>query len=220
MTESSTPGEPSNDPHGGQPIESAGAPPQVAKAAVILLHGRGSTARDFLRFTSEFHHRGVMYLAPQASRSRWYPGSGYAPLERNEPWFSSALERVSAAVEMAADAGVPPEKTLFFGFSQGACLACEFVARHPRQYGGLVALSGSLLGPETSTDYEGSLDGTPVFFGCGNDDPYVAQERIHESRRVFESLGGDVTVRLYDDHGHEINDDETKTTSELIDQLC
>lgn len=206
-------------PHQAQPIATAGAPLKVAEAAVIMLHGRGSTARDILRHIDELYHRGVMYLAPQAARNRWYPHSGYAPFERNEPWFSSALERVSAAVEEATAAGIAPQKILIFGFSQGACLGCEFVARNPQKYGGLVSLSGSLLGPETRSDYDKSLDGTPVFFGCGMDDPYIPAERIHESKQVFEQLDGDVTVSLYDDLDHAINDDEIHQTNSLIEQL-
>lgn len=206
-----------DDPHEGQPIETAGAPPKAADAAVIMLHGRGSTAQSILTLIDEFLHHGVMYLAPQAAGRTWYPRSGYAPIEDNEPWFSSALDRVGDALETAASAGVPPERVLLLGFSQGACLASEFVARNPRRYGGLVALSGTLLGPETRRDYDGSIDGTPVFLGCSSDDPYVAAERVRESADVFERLGGDVTSRLYDDLGHAINDDEIQTINAFIE---
>lgn len=206
------------NPHNGQPIETAGAPPQAADVAVIMLHGRGSTAQNILTLIDEFLHHGVLYLAPQAAHRSWYPRSGYAPFEDNEPWFSSALDCVSSALETAADAGVPPERTLLIGFSQGGCLASEFVARNPRRYGGLVVLSGSLLGPETRQDYDGSLDGTPVFLGCSTDDPYVAAERIHESARVFEQLGGDVDSRLYEGLGHAINDDEIRTIETFIER--
>jgi len=208
-----------DDPHRDQPIETAGAPPAAADAAVILLHGRGSTAKHVLRLADEFHHHGVMYLAPQAARRTWYPRSGYAPYEDNEPWFSSALDRVSAALGVAADADVQPERTLLFGFSQGGCLASEFVARNPRRYGGLVVLSGSLPGPETGDDYGGTIDGTPVFLGCSSDDAYVSAERVQESARVFERLGGDVTSRLYDGLGHEINDDEIQTVDRFTERL-
>ncbi|WP_254522514.1 alpha/beta hydrolase [Natrinema caseinilyticum] len=183
-------------PHEGQPIATAGAPPQVADAAVVMLHGRGSTAQSILTLIDEFLHHGVMYLGPQAAHSSWYPRSGYAPLEDNEPWFSSAMGRVSAALETAADADVPPERTLLFGFSQGGCLAGEFVARNPRRYGGLVVLSGSLLGPDPRRDHGGSLDGTPVFLGSSTEDPYVPAERVHDSARTFEQLDGNVQSRL------------------------
>jgi phospholipase/carboxylesterase len=209
----------SDDPHRGQPIETAGAPPQAAAAAVIMLHGRGSTAQQILRLVDEFYHHGVVYLAPQAARNRWYPRSGYGPIADNEPWFSSALSQVSTAVEMATDLGIGPERVLLFGFSQGACLASEFVARSPRQYGGLIALSGSLLGSETGTEYTGSLAGAPVFFGCSTDDPYVAAERIRESQTVFERLDGEVTARFYDNLGHAINDDEIEMTNTFIERL-
>ncbi|QZP39336.1 alpha/beta hydrolase [Halobaculum magnesiiphilum] len=208
-----------NDPHGGQPLETAGAPREAADAVVVLLHGRSSTAKHILRLVDEFHHHGVMYLAPQAARRTWYPRSGYLPFEANEPWFSSALDRVAGTLDVAAAADVPPERTLLLGFSQGGCLASELVARNSRRYGGLVVLSGSLLGPETSQEYEGSIDGTSVFLGCSTDDPYVAADRIHETARVFEQLDGDVTSRLYDGLGHAINDDEMQMINTLVEQL-
>lgn len=207
------------DPHRGQPIESAGAPPQVAETAVVMLHGRGSTAQSILALIDEFLQHGVMYLAPQAAHNSWYPRSGYAPLEDNEPWFSSALDHVARAIDVAADTGISPEQTLLLGFSQGGCLASEFVARNPRQYGGLVVLSGSLLGEETREEYEGSINGTPVFLGCSSDDPYVAAEQVNDSAELFERLGGDVTSKLYDGLGHAINDDEIQTINTFIERL-
>ena len=206
--------------HSGQPIEIAGAPRNAAEAAVVMLHGRGSSANYLLRLIDEFLHHGVMYLAPQAAHRSWYPRSVDAPVEDNEPWISSGFDRIAAALDIAADAGVPPERTLLFGFSQGGCLVSEFGARHPRRYGGLVVLSGCLLGPDIGRDYEGSLDGTPVFLGCGADDPYVAADRVHHTARVFERLGGDVTERLYDDLDHAINDDEINALNRLLDTLC
>ncbi|MCY4731097.1 dienelactone hydrolase family protein [Natronomonas gomsonensis] len=207
------------DPHRGQPIETAGAPPKVAENAVVMLHGRGSTAQSILALIDEFLQHGVMYLAPQAAHNSWYPRSGYAPLEDNEPWFSSALDHVARAIDVAADTGISPEQTLLLGFSQGGCLASEFVARNPRQYGGLVVLSGSLLGEETREEYEGSINGTPVFLGCSSDDPYVAAEQVNDSAELFERLGGDVTSKLYDGLGHAINDDEIQTINTFIERL-
>jgi phospholipase/carboxylesterase len=204
--------------HRERRIESSGAPPQAAEAAVVLLHGRGATTRGVLDLVEEFYHRGVLYLAPQATHNRWYPALGFGPLEHNEPWLSAALARVDDALGMAADAGIPPERTLLFGFSQGACLAAEFVARTPRRYGGLVALSGGLLG-ERVGEYEGSLDGTPVFLGCSATDPYVSAERVRATAAVFEALDGRVTTRLYEDLGHAINDEEMHRTDALVGDL-
>ena len=219
MTRDRQPSDTAAHPHDGQPIETAGAPPQAAEAAVIMLHGRGSSARWFLTLIDEFLHHGVMYLAPQAAHRSWYPHSASGPLEDNEPWLSSALDQVSTARSMAADAGVLAERTLLLGFSQGGCLAGEFVVRTPRRYGGLVVLSGSLLGEDVGREYEGTIDGMPVFLGCGVDDPSVPAERFHESVRAFEQLGGEVDSRRYDGLDHAINDDEIETINALLERL-
>jgi phospholipase/carboxylesterase len=219
MERASHPSDPDADLHRGQPIESAGAPPRAADAAVIMLHGRGSSARWFLRLIDEFLHHGVMYLAPQAAGRSWYPRPGDAPLDANEPWLSSAFARVGDAIRVATDADVPVDRVLLLGFSQGAGVVSEYVVRTPRRYGGLVALSGSLLGPEISRADEGSIDGTPVFFGCSSDDPHVPPERVRDSASVFEGLGGEVTCRLYDDLGHAINDDEIHTIDAFVGRL-
>jgi phospholipase/carboxylesterase len=219
MTRSSHSSESGDDLHQGQPIESAGAPPQAADAAVVMVHGRGATAQSFLSLIDEFLHHGVMYLAPQAARSTWYPRSGYAPMEANEPWFSSALARVKTALETATTAGIPSERVILLGFSQGAGIVSEYAARNPRRYGGLVALSGSLLGPETSHAYDGTIDGTPVFVGCARNDPYVPAERIHETASVFEQLDGDVTVEFYEELGHAITGDELQVVNAFVEQF-
>jgi predicted esterase len=117
-------------------------------------------------------------------------------------------------------AGITPEKTILLGFSQGACLSTEFVARHPRRYGGLAALSGGLIGPEgTVFDYQGSLEQTPVFLGCSNVDPHIPQERVQESSRVLRDLGADVTERLYPGMGHTINQDEISFVRQMMSNL-
>ncbi|AQL42079.1 phospholipase [Halorientalis sp. IM1011] len=206
------------EPHAGQPIETAGAPPQAAEVAVVLLHGRGSSAQYMLRLIDEFLHHGVMYLAPKAAHSSWYPYLG-ASFEKNEPWLSSAFDRIRSAMEIAGNAGIPPERTLLLGFSQGGSVVSEFVVRNPRRYGGLVVLSGRLLEPEPDREPDGNLDGTQVFFGCSADDPYVTVDQVRTSARIFEQINGDVENRLYDDLGHEINDDEIRMINSFIEEL-
>jgi len=220
MDEKTESDESGSGPHEGQPIETAGAPPQAAESAVVLLHGRGSSANYMLTLIDEFLHHGVMYLAPQAAHSSWYPRSGYGPLEANEPWLSSGLDQVSEALKIAADAGIPPERTLLFGFSQGGCLGSEFVAQHPQPYGGLIVLSGSLLGAGTQRKFEGSIEGTPVFLGCSENDPYVPVERVTYSAEMFERIGGEVEYTLYEEGGHAINDDEIHHINTFIERLC
>jgi len=207
----------SQDPHRGQPIVESGASLDEATAAMILLHGRGASARGILAMTDEFLASDVAYLAPQAARRSWYPQSFLAPVEQNEPGLTSALGVVDALVDRIESAGIPAERILLLGFSQGACLATEYVARTPRRYGGVVGLSGGLIGPEdASLDHAGSLDGTPVFLGCSDQDPYIPLERVEETADVLADMGASVTKRIYEGMGHTTNEDELKHIRQML----
>jgi predicted esterase len=209
-----------DDPHGGEPVRTAGTPLPEARAAVIMVHGRGASAESILTLAPALAAPGLAFLAPQAGASQghqWYPLSFMAPIERNEPGISSGLRAVGRVLALVAAAGIPPEQTLLLGFSQGACLASEFVARHARRYGGLAVLSGALIGPDgTPRDYPGSLDGTPVFLGCSDVDSHIPAARVEESAEVLRGLGGEVTMRLYPGMGHLVNDDEIEAVRAMI----
>jgi predicted esterase len=206
-------------PHQGMLVVEAGEPLVKARAAMILVHGRGATAADIMTIAAELMHPGFAYLAPQAEGNAWYPYPFTAPLDANEPYLSAALgviENLLAKVE----ATVPAQRVILLGFSQGACLTLEFAARNARRYGGLVALSGGLIGPDdTPRDYPGSLEGTPVFLGCSEVDPHIPAERVLETGKVLEALGGKVTVKLYPGMGHEVNADELDNVRQLMAAL-
>ena len=208
------------DPHGEHPILRDGTALDAAEAAVVLVHGRGATAQSILGLGHQVATEGVALLAPQAAENEWYPNSFLAPIESNEPGLSSGLAIVGRALQTVEDAGIPREQTLLLGFSQGACLASEFVARNPTEYGGLVAFSGGLIGSEDAAfDYEGSLDGTPAFVGCSDVDPHIPLERVHETTAVLEGLHAVVTERIYEGMGHTVNQDELDTASAMIRDL-
>ena len=195
--------------HAGQSVLSAGAPLDRAVAAVVLVHGRGGTADGMLSLSSELTHPGFAFLAPQAADNTWYPLSFLEPIERNEPYLSAALETLAALMEDLEESGIPAERTILLGFSQGACLVLEFAARRAQRYAGVVGLSGGLIGPDsTPRDYHGSLAETPVFLGCSDVDPHIPRERVVESGQILERLGGKVTVRFYPNMGHAVNQEE------------
>jgi phospholipase/carboxylesterase len=198
-----------DNPHEGQPVLASGRKLAEANGAVILLHGRGASAEDILGLSREFDHPELAYLAPQAAGNTWYPYSFLAPIQQNEPWLSSALNRVSEIVGDIAKAGIPREKIVIAGFSQGACLATEFMARHAARFGGLVALSGGLIGPPgTKFAYRGKLDAMPAFFGAVDPDAHVPWQRVEESARILSGLGADVVLKRYPGMPHAVNQAE------------
>jgi len=204
-------------PHQDQQLVTAGTPLDEATAAAVLIHGRGATAQSIVGMADEFHRDGLALLAPQAARNTWYPNSFMRPVETNEPGRSSGLQAVADAVGTANDAGIPTEKVVVLGFSQGACLASEFVARNPTRYGGLVVLSGGLIGETIDREeYEGDLEGTPAFVGCSDVDPHIPVERVHTTAEVLERLNADVEKRIYEGMGHGVNADEMAFVTALV----
>jgi predicted esterase len=180
-----------------------------ARVAVVLLHGRGATAAGILALADEIGVDHLSYLAPQAPSHTWYPHRFLMPIESNEPWLSSALSVVEHVVSTVSAVGLSSGKMALAGFSQGACLALEYAIRHPRRYGAIVGLSGGLIGPPGTTwPAPRELAGTPVFLGCGDEDPHIPVERVRESAEVFERAGAMVTTILYPAMPHTVSDDE------------
>jgi phospholipase/carboxylesterase len=198
-------------------ILQAGAPLARARAATILLHGRGADAEDILSLADEFGQDDIAYLAPQAPGQSWYPYSFLAPLEQNEPYLSQALATVGATLEHAARAGLTPQRVALIGFSQGGCLALEYAARNARRYGAVAGLSAGLIGPPgTSRDDAGTFAGTPVFLGCSDVDSHIPLARVDETRDVLTRMAATVTERIYPGMGHTVNADEIAHVSRLL----
>jgi predicted esterase len=205
-------------PHQGQPLARAGRPIAEASAVVVMVHGRGATAESILTLADEFGRDDFAYVAPQAAGYSWYPYSFLTPMQQNEPWLSSALARIGEVVAQLEAEGMPAERIVLLGFSQGACLSLEYAARNPRRYGAVIGLSGGLIGPPgTPRDYPGSLAGTPVFLGCSDRDPHIPRERVDETAEVLRRMGGEVTERIYPNLGHTVNRDEMDFVRRLLE---
>lgn len=207
----------SKDPHAGQQVVTSGPPPERAAGAIVLIHGRGASAADLLGLYNVLGETSLAALAPQAAGSTWYPNSFLAPVESNQPYLDSALRRIESVITDLLARGVREDRVFLLGFSQGACLTSEFMARHPRRYGGAIAFTGGLIGPPgTPRNYPGSLDGTPVFLGTSDPDPHVPFARVEETRDVLQRMGAIVELRRYAGMPHTVNQDEMDAARELI----
>jgi predicted esterase len=209
-----------NDPHRGQPVLRAGADLSQARAAMIMLHGRGADAADIIGLSEVIGRGEIIYLAPEAAGHTWYPTSFLAPVERNEPGRTSALGVIGGLIARLGAAKLPPERIALLGFSQGACLSLEFAARNPRRYGAVFGLSGGLIGEAiVPEDFSGSLEDTPAFIGCSDIDPHIPLERVRESAAIMRRLGAEVTERIYPGMGHTIVEDEIVEVRRIVDEM-
>jgi len=208
-------------PHAGQRVMHAGAPLDTARAVMIMVHGRNAAPENILELTDVLDRPQFAYVGPAAAGGTWYPYSFMAPREQNEPGISSGLAVIESLVTTLVARGFAAERIMLLGFSQGACLTSEFAIRHPRRYGGVMALSGGLIGPPGTTwdDVTTSLDGTPVFLGCSDVDPHIPAERVRESEAVFRRLGAAVTRKLYPGMGHVVSGDEIENVQRVMDEV-
>ncbi len=206
--------------HEGAPVLTQGPALEEARAAMILVHGRGASAQDILGLAAEWQAPGMAFLAPQAANSTWYPNRFIAPVANNEPWLSSALALLDRLLAQAAAAGIAAERTLLLGFSQGGCLALEYGARNPRRYGGLIGLSAGLIenGDQPRT-YSGSLAGVPVLLGCSDVDFHIPLERVERTAELLAHMGAEVDKRIYRNMGHTVNRDEIAGVQQMIDRV-
>ena len=207
------------EPHGNEPAVYAGASIDDADAVLIMVHGRNAAPRNILELIPRFNRPRIACVGPAAAGGAWYPYSFMAPRETNEPGLISALTMLEALVQSLIARGFPPHKIVLLGFSQGACLTSEFAIRHPRRYGGIVILSGGVIGVPGSTwdDVTGDFARTPVFLGCSDVDGHIPNERVLETDALFRRLNAQVTCTLYPGMGHLVNDDEIAELQKILD---
>ena len=202
-------------------MRTAGVSLETAVCAMVMVHGRGATADSILSLVPQLDVDGFAFRAPQASGNTWYPNSFLAPIPSNEPGITSGLAAIGDVISRVDAAGIPAERTVLLGFSQGACLSVEYAARHALRYGGVACLSGGLIGPDgTTRAYSGNFAGTPAFLGCSDVDAHIPARRVIESAAVLTRMGAKVKSRLYPGMGHLVNEDEIAEVRAMMEAVA
>jgi predicted esterase len=205
------------DPHRGRPIVLRGPDPAAARLTAILVHGRNASAANILTVADELGLADIAYLAPEAAGRTWYPHSFLEPLGNNEPGLTSALGVLDGILVDLQSRGITTDHVAMLGFSQGACLALEYAARHPRRYAAVVGFSGGVIGPDGAPrDCAGSMQRTPMFIGCSDVDPHIPLARVRETTAIFRRLGASVDERIYPGMGHLVTADEIEAVRGLL----
>lgn len=210
----------SGSPQGDIKLFTAGAILTGARAAMIMIHGRGASAQSILELASYFDQKKIAFIAPQAANNIWYPYSFLQPEENNEPHLSTALDTITEIVRFSIYSGIPADKIMLLGFSQGACLALEWTARQGESISAVFGLSGGLIGPTIAPEkYRGPLSHTKVFLGCSDVDFHIPKERVIDSADMFKTLNAEVILKLYENMGHTVNQDEIDFINQHIETI-
>jgi predicted esterase len=210
-----------DDPHRTTPTLRAGPPLAQASGALVLLHGRRASPQDALELGLQLDLPTFSLMAPAAAEGVWYPHWYASPIERHQPWLDSALRRVDGLLEECRQAGLAPEQVGLLGFSQGTCVALEYVTRHPGRCAAVVGLSGAMVGSDDmGRSPTASLEGTRIFLGCGASDPYFPKDRVLDAVEFLAACGAQVRLSLYAGLGHTVNEDEIRTARDLFSGLA
>lgn len=192
--------------------------PLVTKAskALILLHGRGGTARSILSLADRLCDSDCYIAAPQAIENTWYPYRFTEQDQLNEPYLSQSIKSIKDLIDQTTQY-IPREHIFIGGFSQGACLALEVSSRYATKYGGIIAFTGGLIGHKIKKEkYQGNFEGTKVFISNGDQDPHIPLARSEESKELMENLGAHVSLKIYKGRAHTITEDEILSVREMI----
>jgi len=191
--------------------------------ALLLFHGRGAQAENILHLTEKISvPDDLLVCAPEASGHTWYPNRFIVSREENEPHLSSALDVVDALIATCKEKySIKPSDIALAGFSQGACLVADYIARNPKKYAGACIFSGGLIGSDEELEKEqwkGGLKATPTYVGCDVQDPHIPRERVEKTSAVLRTLGAEVTSRLYTDFGHAVHFEGIEFLSALLNR--
>jgi phospholipase/carboxylesterase len=197
----------------------AGKDLSEATSAMILIHGRGATASSIMPLTYELGVPEQMaLLAPEATANSWYPYSFMAPVEANQPNLDSALSLINELVEEVISMGISSENIYFLGFSQGACLTAEYIARNAKKYGGAFIYSGGLIGEKLDlAKYHNSFAGTPIVIGCSDIDAHIPLKRVQETSAQLREMGAVVDEQIYPNAPHTVFADEISRSKAILE---
>jgi phospholipase/carboxylesterase len=211
-----------SNPHFERDLVCVGAPVTDSPLTVVLVHGRGLNPEYMIENVYERLGRSdLSYVLPAAEGDSWYPASFLAPLEENEPRLSFALERLRAVHATLTRLGRVDSEIVWMGFSQGACLSCEYVARSKVRMGALVAYTGGLIGPdEPSLTRPQNQAGMPVLLTVSATDPHVPVTRVNETAEIFRSAHADVSVVISHATDHVVTEGAITLGQELLERVA
>ena len=174
--------------------ESTGAP----RASLIVLHGLGADGNDFVPIARELDLAavgGARFVFPHAPlrpvtmnggyvMRAWYDiaGTPQARVE-DEAGLRASQVQIEALIAREVARGMPAQRIVLMGFSQGCAMTRLTGLRHEQRLAGLVGLSGYLpLASHTAAERSDANARVPIFLAHGRDDPMVGIARAIASR--------------------------------------
>ncbi|MEC5161828.1 phospholipase/carboxylesterase [Janthinobacterium sp. CG_23.3] len=182
-------------------------------AAVIWMHGLGADGNDFVPLVREldlsglagirfvFPHAGVMPVTINGGYEMrsWYDIVATDLTRReDESGLRASQSQIEALIAREKARGIPAERIVLAGFSQGCAMTLQTGLRHPERLAGMLCLSGYLpLADKAAAERHAASLATPIFMAHGSADPVVPMMRAEQSRDALQALGYQVEWHDY-----------------------
>ena len=192
-----------------------------ARAVVVALHGRSSTAEFILARALEITASDptVAVIAPQAFDNEWYRGRNFEARAALGERLEKSVHDVQAILD-SVTRRVPAERVVLLGFSQGACLAIEVFTRRSQRLGAVLAFSGAVIGePNEDRPPGDAVEGTPVLLGASVGDPWVKRADIDRTAALLATAGADVTLCPVPGDVHAIHETHKNEARALLSRV-
>lgn len=204
-------------------------PPNQAKSAVIWLHGLGADAHDFEGITPllPIEGLGIRMIFPNAPKRpvsinggfvmpAWYDISDLALRNADKAGIADSDALIKTLIDEQIQAGIPSEKIVIAGFSQGGAMAIHSGLRYPQKLAGIIALSCYVLERDNHADEISKANkDTPIFMAHGTQDSVVTYELGESSADFLSKRGHKVTFVSYP-IAHEVSMPEISALSEWL----
>ena len=185
-----------------------GDAPQLS---VLWLHGLGADGHDFEPIVPELGLKfAVRFVFPHApvrpvtinggmAMRAWYDILGFdAEAEEDAAGIRASAAAVTGLIDREIERGVPSERIVLAGFSQGGAIALHTALREPRALAGVLALSTYLpLASTVVSERSAANAGVPIFMAHGTADSVLPLALAEFSCRTLEALGYAIEWHAY-----------------------
>ncbi|MDZ7600371.1 MAG: dienelactone hydrolase family protein [Hoeflea sp.] len=194
----------------------SGASTRTARAVCIFLHGRGQTAAQMQEeVIARLDAPDVHFVLPQAPAPAWYDARAVDPLTgTTATQLDAALALVRTEVASAADT-LPDRPLVIAGFSQGACLATEYLLRGGRADAAAL-LTGCRVGAPDAGLPETPMASIPVYLSNSDADPWVPLWAWRKAEDALLRQGARVRSAVFPGRDHVVSEDEIAAFSDLL----
>ncbi|KAG0651691.1 Acyl-thioesterase 1 [Hyphodiscus hymeniophilus] len=222
------------------PQPSALSIPAVKKhtATVIMAHGLGDSGAGWVSLAENWRRRSkfdeVKFIFPNApsipisvnfgmQMPGWYDITNFNDIQagQDEPGILKSQTYFHGLIKSEVDSGIPSNRIVIGGFSQGGAMSIFSGITAPQKLGGIFGLSSYLLLHNKVKEFVGAENvnkDTKIFMGHGTEDPLIKPQWGRMTAEILKKEGWSVELKMYPGLEHSADPDEIDDVEKFLDE--